>query len=105
MLVLLISGNHNSPERLAFANRLMEGRGVYLCKSSDKLYKVNVGMRSDGAAPGRNRHKTYTDIRQQTFLDYGKIEKDIKIGLNPLQYNGFRLIKQNRQQQAITAFW
>ena len=28
--VLLISGNHDSPERLAFANRLMEGRGVYI---------------------------------------------------------------------------
>ena len=28
--VLLISGNHDSPERLAFANRLMEGRGVHI---------------------------------------------------------------------------
>lgn len=28
--VLLISGNHDSPERLAFANRLMEGREVYI---------------------------------------------------------------------------
>lgn len=28
--VLLISGNHDSPERLAFANRLMKGRGVYI---------------------------------------------------------------------------
>ena len=28
--VLLISGNHDSPERLTFANRLMEGRGVYI---------------------------------------------------------------------------
>jgi len=30
LAVLLISGNHDSPERLAFANRLMEGRGVYI---------------------------------------------------------------------------
>lgn len=28
--VLLISGNHDSPERLAFANRLLEGRGVHI---------------------------------------------------------------------------
>lgn len=28
--VLLISGNHDSPERLSFANRLMEGRGVHI---------------------------------------------------------------------------
>lgn len=28
--VLLISGNHDSPERLSFANRLMEGRRVYI---------------------------------------------------------------------------
>ena len=28
--VLLISGNHDSPERLAFAHRLMEGRGIYI---------------------------------------------------------------------------
>ena len=30
LAVLLISGNHDSPERLAFANRLMEGRGVHI---------------------------------------------------------------------------
>ena len=30
LAVLLISVNHDSPERLAFANRLMEGRGVYI---------------------------------------------------------------------------
>ena len=28
--VLIISGNHDSPERLSFGNRLMEGAGVYL---------------------------------------------------------------------------
>lgn len=28
--VLIISGNHDSPERLAFGNRLMEGAGIYL---------------------------------------------------------------------------
>ena len=28
--VLIISGNHDSPERLAFGGRLMEGAGVYL---------------------------------------------------------------------------
>ncbi|MBP3411424.1 MAG: exonuclease SbcCD subunit D [Clostridia bacterium] len=27
--VLIISGNHDSPERLAFGNRLMEGAGIY----------------------------------------------------------------------------
>ena len=27
---LIISGNHDSPERLAFGNRLMEGAGIYL---------------------------------------------------------------------------
>lgn len=31
--VLLISGNHDSPERLSFANRLMEGRGSTLPRS------------------------------------------------------------------------
>lgn len=30
LTVLLISGNHDSPERLSFANRLMERRGVYI---------------------------------------------------------------------------
>ncbi len=30
LAVLLISGNHDSPERLAFANRLMEQRRVYI---------------------------------------------------------------------------
>lgn len=30
LAVLLISGNHDSPERVSFANRLMEGRGVYI---------------------------------------------------------------------------
>ena len=30
LAVLLISGNHDSPERLAFANRLMARRGVYI---------------------------------------------------------------------------
>ena len=28
--VLIISGNHDSPERLAFGGRLMEGAGVHL---------------------------------------------------------------------------
>lgn len=30
LAVLIISGNHDSPERLAFANRLMESRRVYI---------------------------------------------------------------------------
>jgi len=30
MPVLIISGNHDSPERLAFGGRLMEGAGIYL---------------------------------------------------------------------------
>ena len=30
MPVLIISGNHDSPERLAFGNRIMEGAGIYL---------------------------------------------------------------------------
>lgn len=28
--ILIISGNHDSPERLAFANRLMEQSGIYI---------------------------------------------------------------------------
>ena len=30
MPVFIISGNHDSPERLAFGNRIMEGAGIYL---------------------------------------------------------------------------
>ena len=30
MPVFIISGNHDSPERLAFGGRLMEGAGIYL---------------------------------------------------------------------------
>ncbi|MBR3796445.1 MAG: exonuclease SbcCD subunit D [Clostridia bacterium] len=33
--VLIISGNHDSPERLAFGNRLMQGAGVYLSPAYD----------------------------------------------------------------------
>ena len=36
--VLVISGNHDSPERLAFGSRLMEGAGVYL----SPVYDGNV---------------------------------------------------------------
>ncbi len=35
LAVLLISGNHDSPERLAFANRLMEQRNVYIAPVYD----------------------------------------------------------------------
>ena len=33
--VLLISGNHDSPERLAFGNRLMEESGIHICPVYD----------------------------------------------------------------------
>ena len=33
--VMIISGNHDSPERLAFGGRLMEGAGIYLARAYD----------------------------------------------------------------------
>ncbi len=42
--VLIISGNHDSPERLAFGGRLMEGAGVYLSPVYDgKMLRVTLG--------------------------------------------------------------
>jgi exonuclease SbcD len=35
MPVLIISGNHDSPERLAFGSRLMEGGGIHICPVYD----------------------------------------------------------------------
>lgn len=41
--VLVISGNHDSPERLAFGGRLMEDRGVHLCPVYDgKRFAVTL---------------------------------------------------------------
>ncbi len=52
--VFLISGNHDSPERLAFGNRLMDARGVHLSpvyngevrpdKMKDEFGEVNIFM-------------------------------------------------------------
>lgn len=41
--VLLISGNHDSPERIAYANRLLADKGLYLCGNfNGELQKVTL---------------------------------------------------------------
>lgn len=41
--VFIISGNHDSPERLSFGSRLMEGRGVYISRAYDgNVQKVTM---------------------------------------------------------------
>lgn len=47
--VLIISGNHDSPERLAFGGRLMEGAGIHLFPVYDgKVYSITL---SDSHGP------------------------------------------------------
>ena len=47
--VLIISGNHDSPERLAFGGRLMEGAGIHLFPVYDgKVHSITL---SDSHGP------------------------------------------------------
>ena len=41
LAVLLISGNHDSPERLGFASRLLEDRKLFMCTAGDNVRKVS----------------------------------------------------------------
>lgn len=66
---------------------------------------ADEGMRSGDEALGRNRHKTDTGTKKQAFSRYGKIQQ--RAGKNcpgALRRNGFKAIRHNNQQQAITAF-
>ena len=40
--VLIISGNHDSGERLSFGSKILEKQGLYIAGSDDKLYKKVV---------------------------------------------------------------
>ena len=40
--VLVISGNHDSGERLSFGNKILEKQGLYIAGSDEELYKKVV---------------------------------------------------------------
>ena len=40
--VMIISGNHDSGERLSFGSKILEKQGLYIAGSDDKLYKKVV---------------------------------------------------------------
>lgn len=95
--VFIISGNHDSPERIAFGGRLMESEGVYISpvysgdvasvSLEDKYGKVNIHM-LPFIKPAHVRRffedediQTYTDAINVALknTDYGENERNILI--------------------------
>lgn len=92
--VYVISGNHDSPERLAFGNRLMEGAGIYMSpvyngnitplQLSDEYGTVNFWL-LPFIKPAHVR-RFYPDDAIESYTDAVRVAIE-KMGIDPTQRN------------------
>lgn len=86
--VFLISGNHDSPERLAFGGRLMEGRGVYISpvyqgcvapvELEDEYGKLNIYL-LPFLKPAQVRH-VFPGEQVETYQDAVRLAVEVICG-------------------------
>ena len=92
--VLIISGNHDSPERLAFGNRLMENAGIHISPVYDG--KVTPVTLSDGYGPvdfwllpfikPAHVKRFYPDEGIESYTDACRVAIE-KMGIDPYRRN------------------
>lgn len=94
LAVLIISGNHDSPERLAFGGRLMEGHGIHLSPVYDGTVSHITLTDTHGDVhfwllpflkPAHVR-RFYPDEAIETYTDAIRVAIE-KMGIDPTQRN------------------